>query len=211
MERGREAIKTKHVVGSLQGHRTPHSPRRSPLNLCALIVPSPNPGRPPDSRPRVFLLFPDYFNPSVSTSSLLPHPLQRPGRETSSHTHLRTHLTSLLPFAFSSPHDLLNFPFIMATHGPINGVKINRACSRFLVHICARTRFSLRPLARIGCSALIPFLAIFWLITLDPPLFALTSPPPLFHPSALCWNTSLLMLSSRSHRRSPEGGQSRCL
>jgi hypothetical protein len=113
MERGREAIKTKHVVGSLQGHRTPHSPRRSPLNLCALIVPSPNTGRPPDSRSPVLLLFPDYFNPSISTS-LFPPPSATAGSKDK-----LTHISALTsPHPFPSPSHPLTTPSTFSSLWP---------------------------------------------------------------------------------------------
>ena len=75
----------------------------------------------------------------------------------------------------------------MATHGPINGVRINRACSGSSAHILARphSRFSFRPLARIGCSYL-------FLATLSPNPQSII--PRLQPHSALCRTTSLLIL-----------------
>jgi hypothetical protein len=150
----------------------PHSPRRSPLNLCALIVPSLTTGRPPDSPLSCFPPFSRLFQSvylyffSFSTTTFCNGRFER---QAYTHISASPSLHLLIP---SRPPQ-----FIMATHGPINGVKINRACSGLLAHIFARTRISFRSLVRIGCSALIPLLAYFWLLTLDPPLFALTSPP----------------------------------
>ena len=58
----------------------------------------------------------------------------------------------------------------MATHGPINGVKISRTCSGSLVHILARTRFSFRPLARTSGAQRS---SLFWLF--------LAHHPPIHH------------------------------
>ncbi len=143
MERGKEAIKAKHVVRLSTGHKD--SSPRSPLNLCALIVPSPNTGPPPDSRSRVFLPFSVYFSPSISTCSLWPQ--QRP-------------------------------PQISLHNGY---TRSNQRCKDkscvFRIPCTHTCPYPLLPSARayIRCPALIPFLAFFWLLTLDPPPFALTS------------------------------------
>ena len=210
-EREKEAIKAKHVVGSLAG-----SQGLIPLDgLHSISVPLLSPPRTPVDLQIAASVFSLFF-PIISVhpsplSSLFATTSFCNGRfERQTHTHISA-LTSPSPFTLSSSHDLLNFLFIMATHGPINGVKINRTCSGSFVHILARTRFSFHLLARTSCAQRS---SLFWpFLTHNPRSTAVrphifTPPPP---PSALCWSTSLLMLSSRSHRRSPKGGQGRCL
>ena len=69
----------------------------------------------------------------------------------------------------------------MATHGPINGVKINRACSGFPAHILARTRFTFRPFARIRVLSAQPFFGLF--LAPNPRSTAFRPrPPPSFPP-----------------------------
>ena len=178
-ERGKEAIKAKHVVElwRSQGHRDSFPSTLSTQSLsphCPLPILS---GPPPHTR----LFDPDPVRttlPSLPLSSPSPSPIDL----STTSAHLRTHHLSH-PFAPSIPHDPLSFLLVMATHGPINGVKINRACSGSFAHILARPRFSFLPLARIGCSYL------FWLrrlLTLNPSPFASCLHPP----SALCRTTS---------------------
>lgn len=74
------------------------------------------------------------------------------------------HLTSFAPPPpFSIPHDLVNLShplFLMATHGPINGVKINRACSgSFAPHMFPLPLPLLFPSVRAH-RVLIPFLVM---------------------------------------------------
>ena len=124
MKRGKEAIKTKHVVRLCCGR----SQGLVPFACLRSISPSPliDTGRLTDSRlvfsllSRLFQSTHLYFFDHTNTSSRSIRQAHPP-----TFRHLPTRL-----------HGFLKSLFIMGTHGPINGVKINRACSGSFAHRC---------------------------------------------------------------------------
>ena len=105
----------------------------------------------PSSRQPCFRPFPHPLNTSLSTAVFSAHHPSTAARRR------QAHISALIIYLLTLDlHDFLSVLFVMATHGPINGVKRNRACSGSFAHILARSRFFFLPLARIGCSALIP-------------------------------------------------------
>jgi hypothetical protein len=91
---------------------------------------SPHCPFPPSTPVHLQIAAPSLLSFSVLFNTFISNPLfHRSQHSTRSYDQFHISETHTPPSLFSFPHGVLKFLIAMATHGPINGVKINRACS----------------------------------------------------------------------------------